>query len=50
MQETQVQFLGWEDPLGKGIPTPIFLPGEFHGQRGTWRATVHGVKELDRTY
>ena len=24
--------LGWEDPLEKGkIPTPVFLPGEFHG-------------------
>ena len=23
-------------------PTPIFLPGEFHG-RGIWRATVHGL-------
>ena len=26
--------LGWEDPLEKGmVPTPVFLPGEFHGQR-----------------
>ena len=33
-QETQVQSLGWEDPLEKGmVPTPVFLPGEFHGQR-----------------
>ena len=33
-QETQVQSLGWEDPLVKGmVPTPVFLPGEFHGQR-----------------
>ena len=23
-------------------PTPVFLPGEFHGQRAWW-ATVHGV-------
>ena len=23
-------------------PTPVFLPGESHGQ-GTWQATVHGV-------
>ena len=23
-------------------PTPVFLPGEFHGQ-GSWRTTVHGV-------
>ena len=29
-QETWVQSLGWEDPL---LPTPVFLPGEFHGQK-----------------
>ena len=34
MQETQGQSLGWEDPLEKpSLPTPVFLPGEFHGQR-----------------
>ena len=34
MQETQVQSLGWEDPLEKGMqPTPIFLPEEVHEQR-----------------
>ena len=34
MQETWVQSLGWEDPLEKGmVPTPVLLPGEFHGQR-----------------
>ena len=34
VQETQVQYLGWEHPLEKGMaPTPVFLPGEFHGQR-----------------
>jgi len=34
MQETQVQFLGQEDPLEKEWhPTPVFLPGESHGQR-----------------
>ena len=32
MQETWVQSLVWEDPLEKEkVPTPIFLPGEFHG-------------------
>ena len=31
--ETQVRSLGQEDPMGKGIPTPVFLPGKFHGQR-----------------
>ena len=24
------------------LPTPVFLPGEFHGQRSPW-ATVHVV-------
>ena len=34
VQETQVQFLGWEDPWRrKWQPTPILLPGESHGQR-----------------
>ena len=34
LQETWVQPLGQEDPLEKGMaPTPVFLPGEFHGQR-----------------
>ena len=26
------------------LPTPVFLPGEFHGQRSLWAwATVHGA-------
>ena len=34
MRETQVQSLGWEDPLEEGMATtPVFLPGESHGQR-----------------
>ena len=34
LQETWVQSLGWEDPLDKGMqPTPVFLPGESHGQK-----------------
>ena len=34
MQETWVQSLGQEDPLEKEMqPTPVFLPGKFHGQR-----------------
>ena len=33
-QETQVQSLGWQDPLeGEMATNPVFLPGEFHGQR-----------------
>ena len=34
MLETQVRSLGQEAPLEKGMqPTPVFLPGEFLGQR-----------------
>ena len=34
MQETWVPSPGWEDPLEKEMqPTPVFLPGEFYGQR-----------------
>ena len=34
MQETWVQSLGREDPWRrKWQPTPVFLPGKFHGQR-----------------
>ena len=34
IQETWVWSLGWEDPLEKEwLPTPVFLPGEFHGPR-----------------
>ena len=29
-------------------PTPIFLPGEFHGQIA-WQAPVHAVAESDMT-
>ena len=33
MRETWIQSLGWEDPLRrKWQLTPVFLPGEFHGQ------------------
>ena len=34
MQETQFQSLDREDPLQKEmVTTPVFLPGESHGQR-----------------
>ena len=34
----------------KWQPTPVFLPGKFHGQRSLAGYTVHGVaKELDTT-
>ena len=39
MWETQVLSLGQEDPL-EWLPTLVFLPGEFHGQR---TLAGHGV-------
>ena len=43
VQESWVQSLGWEDPLEtERQPNPVFLPGEFHGQRSLG-ATVHGA-------
>ena len=50
-QVTQVQFLGWEDPLvgGRGQPTPVFLPGESHGQRSLAGCSPWGRKEFYTT-
>ena len=34
MRETWVRFLGWKIPWRRAwLPMPVFLPGEFHGQR-----------------
>ena len=50
MQKTQVRSLGQEYPLEKGRrPTPVFLPGEFHGQRTLGGYSPWGCKELDTT-
>ena len=50
MQETQVQSLDWEDPLEEAWqPTPVFLPGEFHGQRSLVGYSPWGHKKWDRT-
>ena len=50
MQETWVQFLGWEDPLKEGMqPTPVFLPEEFHGQRSLVGYSPWDHKEQDTT-
>ena len=39
---------GWEDPLEEEMaPTPVFLPGEAHGQRGQVGCRARGCKELD---
>ena len=46
MQETQVRFLGWEDPLEKEWqPTPVFLPGESQGQRRLMGCRLWGYTE-----
>ena len=46
IQETWVWSLGQEDPL---VPTPVFLPGEFHGQRSLEDYSTWSRKELDTT-
>ena len=46
MQETRVQSLGQEDPLEKGMVTPLqYFCLEYPMDRGTWWATVHGVAQ-----
>jgi len=48
MQETWVQFLGWEDTLEEGMLThSSILAWRIPMDRRDWWATVHGVAELD---
>ena len=50
MWETQVQSLGWEDPLERGMATPLqYSCLENPMDRGAWRSAVHGVAESDMT-
>ena len=53
MQETLelwVQFLGQEDPWRRTQqPTPVFLPGESHGQRSLAGYSLWVQKESDMT-
>ena len=50
VQETQVQYLGWEDPLEEEMqPTPVPLPGDSHGQSSLARCSPWGRKQLDTT-
>ena len=47
MQEMQFQALGWEDPLEKEMSTtPVFLPGESHGQRSLVAHSVWSHKRV----
>ena len=44
VQETQIQFLGWKDPLEKEMVTHSSIAClENSMNRGAWRATVHRV-------
>ena len=44
MQETQVQSLGWEDPLEEGMATnSSIFAWRIPMDRGAWWALVHGI-------
>ena len=48
MQKTGVRSLGQEDPWRREwLPTPEFLPGEFHGQRSLVSYSPWSYKESD---
>ena len=47
MWETWVRSLGWEDPLEEGMAThSSILAWRMPMDRGTWRATVHGLQRV----
>ena len=49
-KKSQVQSLGWEDPLGEQMePAPVFLPGKSHEQRSLVGYSPWCLKELDTT-
>ena len=49
-QETQVRFLGQEDPPEGGNGNPFqYSCLENTMYRGAWWVTIHGVAELDTT-
>ena len=50
IQKTWVPSLGWGDPWRRARqPTPVFLPGESHGQRSLVGYSPWGHKESDMT-
>ena len=50
MQETQVRYLGGEDPLQKEMAThSSILAWKITWIEGAWWVTVHGVTESDTT-
>ena len=49
VQETQVQSLSQKIPWRSGQPTPVFLPGDSHGQRRLAGYSPWGHKQYDMT-
>ena len=50
MHEAKARSLGLDDPLEKGMQlTPVFLPGEPHGQRSLADYSSWGCKESETT-
>ena len=50
LPSTSHRSLGWEGPLEKErLPTPIFMPGEFHGHGSLVGYSPWGHKELGMT-
>ena len=50
MLETWVRSLGWGDLLEKEqLPTVVFWPGEFHGQRSLEGYSPWGLKQSNTT-
>ena len=48
--EAQARSLGGQDPLEKEVqPTPVFLPGESHGQRNLAGYSPQGHEQLNTT-
>ena len=48
MQEMQVRFLGWKDPLEEEMAThSSILAWETHGQKSLMRYSIGGHKESD---
>ena len=51
VQATQVQFLGWEDPLEKGMAIHFsILAWRILWTQGAWRATVHRVTKISYNF
>ena len=47
MWDIQLRSLGWEDSLEKGMATtPVFLPGESHGQKSLAGHSLWGCKRV----